>query len=101
MISVYMHQLNAFSAKFLFKLGLRRSPPLGILLALAAGPDPVIRRAAFQYFLDNMTSKYPEYDIKPFASLPYVPAQRPDGTSFMGKPHEVRVVFPLKYILVT
>ena len=101
MASVHIGQLNDFLAKFLFKLGLRRYPPLETLLSLAAGPDPVVRRAALKYFLGNIASKYPEYDITTFATLPYVPAQKPDGTSFMGTPHQVCIVISLNCALVT
>ncbi|KAF8581823.1 hypothetical protein K439DRAFT_1513339 [Ramaria rubella] len=76
-------------AKFLFKLGLRRHPPLKDLLSLVAVSDPAIRQASLKYLIDNMSSKYPDYNPQYFATLAYVPALKPDGTSTMGKPLEV------------
>lgn len=78
------------TAKFLFRLGLRRQPELADLLTLAAGPVTGIRRAALKYFLDNASSKYPEYDPKSFSKIAYIPSLRPDGESVMGEPQEVR-----------
>ncbi|KAF8513724.1 hypothetical protein BU17DRAFT_95084 [Hysterangium stoloniferum] len=76
-------------AKFLYKLGLKRHPPLKDLLSLAANDNAEIWRVALNYFILNASTKYPEYNPETFASLSYVPAHKPDGTSFMGKPNEV------------
>jgi Protein of unknown function (DUF3684) len=80
-----------FSARFLFRLGLQRYPPLKDLLLLAAGPNAAVQQASLKYFIDNASSKYPEYDVQKFHDLAYVPAQKSDGVSFLGQPLEVCV----------
>jgi len=47
-------------AKFLFKLGLRRHPPIQVILGIAAGDEPQ-RTVALSYFLDNYMQKYRDY----------------------------------------
>ncbi|KAI0933780.1 hypothetical protein AcW1_005516 [Taiwanofungus camphoratus] len=79
---------NSEEAKFLFRLGLRRSPPLPEILNLAASTNENVRTAALKYFLDNVTTKYPNYDPADFAELPYIPALRGDEPC-MAKPFEV------------
>ncbi|KAF7792228.1 hypothetical protein EIP86_003262 [Pleurotus ostreatoroseus] len=44
-------------AKFLFRLGLRRFPPLETIVQLAGGPDARIRGLALKYFLDNHANR--------------------------------------------
>jgi len=77
------------TAKLLFDLGLRRYPPLATLLNIAAGPDPQTRNAALKYFLDNISTKYGDYNPSLFVNLAFVPAVKTDGTKFLAKPHEV------------
>ncbi|KAI0037007.1 hypothetical protein K488DRAFT_75577 [Vararia minispora EC-137] len=74
-------------AKFLFSLGLKRSPPLGDLLKLAAGPDAEVRPKALKYFIDNST-KYTSYDPYDFKDLAFVPAIGKMG-SHLATPLEV------------
>ncbi|KAI0822620.1 hypothetical protein BC628DRAFT_1388241 [Trametes gibbosa] len=75
-------------AKFLFKLGLRRFPPLPDLIGLAASQDEKVRSAALKYLLDNYTTRYPNYDPIDFSNVSYVPAVK-NGKPCLGKPHEV------------
>ncbi|OCH90810.1 hypothetical protein OBBRIDRAFT_834709 [Obba rivulosa] len=75
-------------AKFLYDLGLRRFPPLPVILKLAAGPDSNVRSLAFKYFLDNFAKQYAEYDPAAFAELAFIPARK-DGASLLAKPNEV------------
>ncbi|KAL5514880.1 hypothetical protein ACEPAG_2196 [Sanghuangporus baumii] len=77
-------------AKFLFSLGLRRYPPLDVLLKLASDQDGFLRSTALRYFLDN-TSKYDDYDPDKFNHLAFVPAERPNGESTLGTPGQVFV----------
>ncbi|KAL5520611.1 hypothetical protein ACEPAF_2612 [Sanghuangporus sanghuang] len=77
-------------AKFLFSLGLRRYPPLDVLLKLASDQDESLRSTALRYFLDN-TSKYDDYDPDKFNHLAFVPALRPGGESTLGTPRQVFV----------
>jgi Protein of unknown function (DUF3684) len=73
-------------AKFLFVLGLRRSPPLDVIINLCASTDPLVRSIALKYLLDNMVTKYSHYDPKNFAEVPFVPS-----TTRMGTPREVGI----------
>lgn len=74
----------------MYQTGLRRFPPLPIILKLAADEDETLRSAALQYFLDNL-SKYPDYNPSSFNGLDFVPAVRADGTNTMGSPGKVFV----------
>ncbi|KAI0701855.1 hypothetical protein BC835DRAFT_1435271 [Cytidiella melzeri] len=75
-------------AKFLHRLGLRRFPPLEVILALAAGPDEKIRSVALKYFLDNHGTRYTDYRPSSFVNLAFIPSVK--GTvPVMGKPGEV------------
>ncbi|KAI0083802.1 hypothetical protein BDY19DRAFT_975723 [Irpex rosettiformis] len=75
-------------AKFLHSLGLRRYPPLDVILCLAASTDEKIRSTALRYFLDNYQTRYPDYQPSSFANLAFVPAMK--GTvPYLGKPGEV------------
>lgn len=72
----------------MYLLGLRRFPPLSVILKLAADEDETLRSVALQYFLDNI-AKYPEYNPSSFADLAFVPAVQPDGKSTMASPTRV------------
>ncbi|KAI0060543.1 hypothetical protein BV25DRAFT_1908367 [Artomyces pyxidatus] len=61
-------------AKFLFALGLRRIPPLPDLIKLASSTDASLRSKALRFFLDNLTSKYPDYDPQNFHDFAFIPA---------------------------
>ncbi|GJJ14590.1 hypothetical protein Clacol_008856 [Clathrus columnatus] len=76
-------------AKFLFRLGLKKYPELKDLLFLAASDRPAIRSAAFKYFFDNYSSRYSHYEPEAFSSLAFIPARKPDGSSFFGMYQEV------------
>jgi hypothetical protein len=73
------------AAKFLFKIGLRRHPPLDVVLGLAAGSDGTLRDKALRYFLDHFTKHYNTYKAADFAHIAFVPAM--GGT--LAKPTEV------------
>ncbi|KAH9901111.1 hypothetical protein C8Q73DRAFT_742765 [Cubamyces lactineus] len=80
---------NSEEAKFLFKLGLRRNPPLSDLIAIAANPDEKLRSAALKYLLDNFLTRYAnEYDPNAVAHIAFIPAIK-DGKQVLAKPFEV------------
>ncbi|KAI0646791.1 hypothetical protein C8Q79DRAFT_956470 [Trametes meyenii] len=79
---------NSEEAKFLFKLGLRRYPPLPDLIGLAASPDEKTQSAALKYLLDNYTTRYADYDPDAFANVAFIPALK-DGKRCLAKPYEV------------
>ena len=80
------------AAKFLFKLGLRRYPPLSDLIALAANSDEKIRTAALKYLVDNFPTRYAnEYNPNAVAHIAFIPAIK-DGKQVLTKPLEVRHV---------
>jgi hypothetical protein len=66
-------------AKLLYRLGLRRYPPLETAVQLCASPDATVRTAAFKYLCDNMSSRYPEYNPDSFANIAFIPAENEDG----------------------
>ncbi|KAI0637255.1 hypothetical protein C8Q77DRAFT_1216014 [Trametes polyzona] len=79
---------NSEEAKFLFKLGLRRYPPLPDLIGLAASRDEKIRAAALKYLLDNFMTRYADYDPNAFSNVPFIPAVK-GGTRCLARYHEV------------
>ncbi|TFK45667.1 hypothetical protein OE88DRAFT_1668942 [Heliocybe sulcata] len=62
-------------AKFLYRLGLLRFPPLEVIINLAAGPDAGARKAAMKYFLDNFASRYSDYNPDQFGDKAFIPAR--------------------------
>ncbi|EIN13823.1 hypothetical protein PUNSTDRAFT_117488 [Punctularia strigosozonata HHB-11173 SS5] len=77
-------------AKLLFKLGLRRFPPLKDVIELAASQNVGIRTKALRYFLDNHRDRYNSYDPEEFAQVSFVPATDGKNTR-LGTPKEVFV----------
>ncbi|KAH7929282.1 hypothetical protein BV22DRAFT_1081369, partial [Leucogyrophana mollusca] len=61
-------------AKFLYRLGLRRYPPLDVLIKLCASSDTDIRNLAFKYLVDNLGSRYPDYVPEQVADVAFIPA---------------------------
>ena len=80
--------LNVLIAKFLFSLGLRRSPPLEQVLKLAAGENAEIRTKALRYFIDNFSKYSQQYDPQDYHALAFIPAAKKDG-SHLSSPSEV------------
>ncbi|RDX42682.1 hypothetical protein OH76DRAFT_1410943 [Lentinus brumalis] len=79
---------NSEEAKFLFKLGLRRYPPLAELVGLMASGDEATRSAARKYFFDNYMTRYADYDPDAFSNVAFIPAVK-GGTRCLARPHEV------------
>jgi hypothetical protein len=79
---------DAVSAKFLFRLGLRRFPPLEVVVNLAASADVAIRSTALRYLVDNIGTRYVDYDPGKFQNVAYVPALL-NGETCMSTPQEV------------
>jgi hypothetical protein len=80
-------------AKFMFELGLKRYPPLETILALAGSADIDKRAAALKYFMENHNTRYTSYQASAFKHLAFIPAIKPDGTSFLTNPTAVRDTF--------
>lgn len=76
------------TAKFLYSLGLRRFPPLDVILNVAASPNPKLNSLAFSYFLDNYVNRYYDYEPENFAQLAFIPALD-NKTEKLGTPVEV------------
>lgn len=72
----------------LFELGLRRFPPIDVLLGIAAGPAPRNEKA-LAYLLKEMPNHYTTFDPRAYANAAYIPAQRPDHTRTLAKHSEV------------
>ncbi|KXN90205.1 hypothetical protein AN958_04695 [Leucoagaricus sp. SymC.cos] len=79
---------NSEEAHFLFDLGLRRYPPLAELIQLCANPDSQVRTTALTYLLDNLRTKYTDYDPNTFRDIAFIPAMN-DSQSCLGTPHQV------------
>lgn len=79
--------MKLIPAKMLFSLGLRKFPPVDVLLGIASGPAPASERA-LQYLLAHTHINYTDFDPQSFA-VAYIPATKPDGTRILGKPGEV------------
>ena len=75
-------------AKMLFQLGLRRFPPVDVLLGIAAGRPPTNERA-LRYLLDKFQSQYVTFDANAFSGVPFIPSTSPTGHSVLAKPGEV------------
>jgi hypothetical protein len=76
-------------ANFLYKLGLRRFPPLDVIIKIAAGSDATLRSMAMKYFLDNIHTRYSDYDPANFSDIAYIPAFA-GQVARLGTPKEVR-----------
>ncbi|KAF7376003.1 hypothetical protein MSAN_00015000 [Mycena sanguinolenta] len=87
------HKWKASSdqAKLLFDLGLMRYPRLDMLISLCAGPNAQIRPIALKFLLDNLSSRYKDYNPPDFYDIPYLPALQ-DGKPVMGAPKDVFAV---------
>lgn len=72
----------------LFTLGLRRFPPIDVLLGIAAGRPPMNQKA-LDYLLANLQTHYLNFDPKVFEGVAFLPAAKPDGTQILAKPGEV------------
>ncbi|KAF7315310.1 hypothetical protein MIND_00045600 [Mycena indigotica] len=79
---------NSDQAKLLFDLGLLRYPPLKVLINLCANSDEKTRPIALKYLIDNLPTKYLDYDPGDFYDIPFLPALR-DKMPTMGSPKEV------------
>jgi hypothetical protein len=77
-----------FVAKMLFTLGLKRYPPIDVLLGIAAGRPPTHEKA-LQYLLSHMSTQYPTFDPTAFVGVAFIPAKGTDGKAFLAKPGEV------------
>lgn len=75
-------------AKLLYRLGLRKNPPLDLTVKLCASSEPDIRSAAFKYLIDSIPSRYPDYRRDNFGHVAFIPAVNDSGPH-MGTPNEV------------
>lgn len=76
-------------AKLLYRLGLRRNPPLDLAVKLCSSSDPNTRSVAFKYLIDSIPSRYPDYRGENFGHVAFIPAVNDFGP-FMGTLNEVR-----------
>lgn len=58
----------------MFKIGLLRFPPLAQLIDLCASDDTAVHTAALKYLLDNIPTRYSDYNPHDFAQKVYIPA---------------------------
>jgi hypothetical protein len=86
----------AHTAKFLYKLGLRRSPPLKAIISLCASNDAQIRPLALKYFLNHHAGRYSDFDPSDFPDVAFVPALD-QTTPRMGKHNEVIIGMLLRH----
>ncbi|WVF71489.1 hypothetical protein IAT40_006295 [Kwoniella sp. CBS 6097] len=79
---------NSEEAKMLFSLGLRRFPPIDVLLGIAAGRPPMNEKA-LQYLLNNIHNHYTLFRADAFSQVSFIPATTAQGESILAKPGEV------------
>ncbi|WVQ99431.1 hypothetical protein IAU59_006566 [Kwoniella sp. CBS 9459] len=79
---------NSEEAKMLFSLGLRRFPPIDVLLGIAAGRPPMNEKA-LQYLLTNVHNHYALFRADAFSQVSFIPATRPSGEHISARPGEV------------
>ncbi|TFK44587.1 hypothetical protein BDQ12DRAFT_730629 [Crucibulum laeve] len=60
-------------AKFLFELGLKRYPPLDVLINLCASENTEIRSIALKYLIDNIGTRYSNYEPTNFSDISFIP----------------------------
>ena len=72
----------------LFSLGLRRYPPIDILLGIAAGRSPTNEKALL-YLLANISTHYITFDPTTFGAVSFIPATTSSGEQVLAKPGEV------------
>jgi len=79
----------------LFTLGLKRFPPIDVLLGIAAGRPPMNQKA-LDYLLANLQTHYVNFDPSVFSGVAFLPATKPDGTQILARPGEVsRLVYSI------
>ncbi|WWC62006.1 uncharacterized protein I303_104593 [Kwoniella dejecticola CBS 10117] len=79
---------NSEEAKLLFTLGLRRFPPIDVLLGIAAGRPPANEKA-LQYLLSNTHNHYPMFRSEAFSEVAFIPATTYVGDNILAKPGRV------------
>lgn len=75
-------------AKLLFSFGLRRFPPVELLLSMAA-TEGAERQAALKYLLAHLDTHYAGFHVAAHSTVAFLPAIKPDGTTFLARPGEV------------
>lgn len=81
-------RMDLIAARMLFDLGLRRYPPLDVLLGLAAGSEGT-SSLALDYLLNNIDGHYKGFDPMTFGGIAFIPATAATGNNTMAKPGEV------------
>ena len=82
-----------YLAGLLYRLGLRRDPPLETIVTLSSvAPDATVRETAFKYLCDNLPSNYSHYNPDDFRDIAFIPAEKKDKTC-LEKPGNVRCFF--------
>jgi hypothetical protein len=84
-----LYTLTTCKAKFLFRLGLRRHPPLEVIIDRTASADAGTRRIALNHLIENIADIYSDYKPANFSNVAYVPALQGDEPC-MRSPKEVR-----------
>ncbi|TXT08933.1 hypothetical protein VHUM_02407 [Vanrija humicola] len=79
---------NSDEAKMMFELGLRKIPPVDVLLGIIAGRPPTNERA-LAYLLANINTNYPSFDPSAYRDVAFIPATSADGKQIFGKPGQV------------
>ena len=73
--------IACYLAELLYRLGLRRYPPLETIVTLSSdAPDTTVRETAFKYLCDNLGPKYSDYNPDNFQDIAFIPAENNDGT---------------------
>ncbi|KAG6369267.1 hypothetical protein JVT61DRAFT_15512 [Boletus reticuloceps] len=62
-------------AQLVYRLGLRRFPPLEEMIRLCSSSNALVRRAAFLYFCENLGSNYIDYNPDDFRRVAFIPVE--------------------------
>ncbi|KLT40935.1 hypothetical protein CC85DRAFT_286971 [Cutaneotrichosporon oleaginosum] len=75
-------------ARLLYNLGVRRFPPVDVLLGLAAGAPPTSEKA-FAYLLNHIHDHYIGFEPRQFSTVSFIPATTATGNAILARPGEV------------
>ncbi|BEI84758.1 hypothetical protein CcaverHIS002_0501590 [Cutaneotrichosporon cavernicola] len=75
-------------ARLLYHIGMKRFPPVDVLLGLAAGTPPMNEKA-FAYLLNHINDHYAGFEPRQFSNVSFIPGTTATGNSILAKPGEV------------
>jgi hypothetical protein len=68
------------------------------IIKLCASPTTTVQAAALTFLLENLQTRYADYDPLNFLDVPFVPAQDANGAPCMGSPRQVDHTIYIPYL---